>query len=699
MSITTTLFKPRSIAVIGASADHLKLGHTVLQNILKGGYKGKVFVVNPHAKEVLGVKAYRTIDAVPEKVELGVLVVPAPVVPEVAEECGRAGVKALIVIAAGFREIGKAGLAREKQLVHTVKHYGMRLLGPNCLGLIDTVHKLNISFASAMPEYAPVAVLSQSGAMCTAILDWAKEAGVGFSAFVSLGNKGDLEENDFLEAWIGDPKTKAVLGYLEGIADGPRFLEAAQALTKQKPFVLAKAGVSDEGAAAITSHTGSLAGADDVLNAALRRAGVTRADTIEELFDYTLAFATTPLPAGNRVAIITNAGGPAVMTTDAVAKAGLTMATLSEATKQTLAKVLPEEASLHNPVDCIGDARASRYQVALATVLKDKDVDAVIVLLTPQAMTEITATAEVIIQASKESRQTVVASFIGGQAVEAGLEKLQRAGVAAFLYPERAVRALTALTEYSAYLAKPSRRAPKKAKPSRKAAGLLEQSVKEGHTEMFGPTAAELVKPYGITSPKLLEAHTVDEAVGAAEKVGYPVVMKIDSPDIWHKTDAGGVSLPLSNSDQTKAAYEQMLKQVKKSNPEANLRGVTVHHMIGDGFDFIVGAKRDSVFGPVVVVGSGGIYTEVFRDTSVGLAPLTEAEAETLIDQVRGATLLTGLRGNPVADRDALRKAILAVSQLITDFPRIEAVDLNPVRVLTKGAVSLDTKISLRDVG
>lgn len=697
MNSLRSLFQPRSIAVIGASANPAKLGHTVLQNILAGRYSGRLCAVNPKSEKILGVPTYQRIADVPGEIELAVVVVPAPIATRVVEECGQAGVRSVIVIAAGFREVGKAGATREAQLRHAAKHHNMRLLGPNCLGLIDTVHHLNVSFASNMPPQAPIAVLSQSGAMCTAILDWAKGVGLGFSMFVSLGNKADLTEAEFLEAWTDDPHVKVVLGYLEGVADGPRFVRAVPVLTRQKPFVLAKAGTSAAGTAAVGSHTGSLVGADDVLDVVLHRAGVTRARTIEELFDYTLAFADTPLPVGNRVAIITNAGGPAVMTTDAVTEAKLSLATLSDDTQRTLGKALPPEATTHNPIDCVGDARASRYQVALTTVLKDRQVDAAIVLLTPQAMTEITATAEVIIQAAKASGKPVVASFIGGQAVEAGLEKLQQARLAAFAYPERAVKALAALARYAAFRARPARRDPKVRKPPRTAVSLMKKHETTGQRLLAGIAACQLVKPYGLTSPKFLDAHTVDEAVTAASKVKYPVVLKVDAQDVLHKTDLGGVVLDLTSGKEVSEAYGVILKSVQKRQPDVRIRGVTVNHMVEEGLDFIVGAKRDETFGPVVMVGLGGVHVEVLHDVSLGLAPLTEQEADELIDRTKGATLLPGVRGEPAADRRALKQAVLAVSRLMIDFPQISAVDLNPLRVFVKGAMSLDTKIILAD--
>lgn len=689
------LLKPRSIAVVGASAKPGKVGYSVLRNLIRGGYRGTLYAVNPKGKRILDIPTYTSVASLPEPVEVAVLAVPAPLVPGLAEECGQAGTKALVVLAAGFQEVGETGASYEAALTAAVHRYGMRLLGPNCLGIIDTATRLNLSFAGAMPPAGQVGVLSQSGAMGTAILDWAVSAGVGISTFISLGNKADLTEDDFLGALERSPQTKVVIGYLESISDGPAFIERTAALTRHKPCILIKPGSSAAGAKAAGSHTGALTGSADAVDAALRRAGVVRADTIQELFDYTLTFATTPLPKGARVAIITNAGGPGVVTTDAVAGAGLQMAELADGTRRTLGKVLPPEASLANPIDLIGDARANRYQMALSAVLRDRGVDSVVMVLTPQAMTEIEQTANVIIQAVKASNKPILPVFIGGAAVAPGLAQLANHGVAAFSSPDRAVAALAVLTDYAEYRQRPARKPEKPSRPKRPTAKLIEQALDDERKELGGLEAAALIKPYGLDIPKTVTAVSADEAVQATAKLSQPVVMKIDSPDISHKTDVGGVAFGLTDEASVREAYARMMQTVGKRAKGADLRGVTLSPELPDGLDFIVGMKRDPTFGPVMIFGHGGIYVEVFKDVAFGVAPLSTDDAREMIAHTKTAALLKGARGAPKYDESAVCTALLAVSKLAVDFPQIAEIDLNPLRVFQKGAKVLDARVML----
>lgn len=690
-----TLFQPSSVTVIGASGNPAKLGHSVLKNLIEGGYEGDLTAVNPSGELILDTPTYVGIGHVPGRVDLAVVVVPAAAVQTVAEECAAGKVKNLLVITAGFGELGADGAAAEKRLAQACEKVGMRLLGPNCLGLIDPIHRLNASFAGAMPAAGSVAVLSQSGAMCTAILDWAKGTNLGFSAFVSVGNKADINESDLLERWQEDSHTTVVVGYLEGISDGPRFISSAGALTRTKPFILIKAGTSDAGAAAVSSHTGALTGSDDVLDAVLTRSGVTRARTIEEVFDFASAFSNLPLPAGNQVAIVTNAGGAGVLTTDEIATHGLVMAHFGEKTESVLRKALPDEANVHNPVDVIGDARAGRYQTALSTVLADDHVDAVIVLLTPQAMTEIPETAEVVIQAAKECGKPILAAFIGGASVAPGLVALRHAGVPSYETPERAVRALAALTRYAEYRRRPRPPASQPSKQTAAAGRILDDVRASGHDAVVVDQALKFLAPYGVTGPVAQHAHSAEEAVRMSREVGFPLVMKIDSPDILHKTDAGGVLLGLADEGAVRCGYDEMVGRITKEIPTARLRGVALIPQIGESHDFIVGGKRDVTFGPVVVVGYGGIYVEVFKDLAFETAPLSTLEATAMIERTKAATLLHGTRGDEPLDIPALAKAIVGVGQALADFPEISELDLNPIRVFPKGALSLDTRIVL----
>lgn len=689
----TPLADPRSIAVIGASTNQAKLGHAVLKNLVEGGYPGKLYAVNSSGDDVLGVTGYRSVADLPEAVDMAVVAIPAAAVTQLAVDCGEKGIGSLVVIAAGFSELGDEGTAREQELLGACQKYGMRLLGPNCLGLIDTKKRLNASFAPGMPADGSVAFLSQSGAMCTALLDWSASHGLGFSSFVSIGNQLEVTESDWLERWAEDDATTVVAGYLEGIPDGLRFLEIARTLTRRKPFILAKAGRTEAGKSAAGSHTGSLAGSDAVMDAALAHVGVTRADSVQDLYDYLTLFTATPLPKGKRVGIVTNAGGPGVLTADAVSQAGLEAPELSTKTVETLKRALPPEAATGNPVDLIGDARASRYQVALATMAKERNVDALVVVLTPQSMTEIPETAEVIARTAKDADKPVIAVFMGGEAVEPGVKQLQEAGVPTYASPDRAVRALAALVRYAEYRDHPPV-AAKSGKSDKQVASALEQAATVGDKAIWGEAAAEILSRYGIEAPRMRLAANVEAAAAAANAAGYPVVMKIDSPDILHKSDVGGVAMGLADEAAVRATYEEMVVRIKKTHPHAQLRGVTIAPQAPEGFDLLVGASRDRTFGPVVAFGIGGIYVEAIAEVTFALAPLSDQQADTLIDSTHAAAILDGVRGETF-DRKAVRKALVGVSHLIHDFPQIAELDLNPLRVTATGAVSLDTRIIL----
>lgn len=701
MNLTPTnldpLFKPRSVAVVGASTNPAKLGHIVLKNVRDGGLRGSLYAVNPKGRRILDIPTYSEIGGVPEPVELAVLTVPAEVVPAAAEQCGQAGVKALIVIAAGFQEVGGAGAERETALNAAAQKYGMRILGPNCLGIIDTASGLNASFVSAMPSKGGVSVLSQSGAMGTAILDWAAAAGIGFSTFISLGNKADLTEDDFLPALENDPKTDVVLAYLEDISDGQAFIEAASRLTRVKPMVLLKPGRTEAGAMAARSHTGALTGSADAADAAFRRAGIIVAKSIQELFDYTLVLARLPIPKGGHTAVVTNAGGPGVVTADEVAAAdGLEMAELSAKAEGMLRKVLPNEAQVGNPVDVVGDAKANRYQVALGSVLSERPVDAAVVILTPQAMTEVETTADVITKAAASSGKPVLPVFIGGQAVLSGKRRLAEHGLPTFDSPDRAVRALSALARYGEYRRAAVQKRPAAGKAKTKLVRLIQEARRAGRAELGGMAAAEAVAAYGIKAPPTIAVSDPGDAVTAAKKIGYPVALKVDSPDISHKTDIGGVRLDLPNDEAVTKAFGDIMKTAKKHATGADIHGVTVSPMQPTGgLDLIVGAKRDPNFGPVLVVGYGGIFVEAVREVAYELTPVNAADVADLLARTGIGQTLAGTRGLRF-DQSAVTKAILAVSQLMLDCPDVSELDLNPLRVFDQGAYSLDTRIELR---
>lgn len=691
------LFAPKCVAVVGASTNPSKLGHIVLKNLRGGGLRGSLYAINPKGKRILDVPTYSEIGGVPESVDLAVLAVPAAVVPEVAEQCGQAGVKALVVLAAGFQEIGGAGAERETALDTIITRYRMRLLGPNCLGLIDTHSGLNASFAGAMPPTGGVAVLSQSGAMGTAILDWAASHGVGFSKFISLGNKADLNENDFLPILRDDPETDVVVAYLEDVADGQAFVEAASQLTRVKPMVLLKPGRTEAGAEAARSHTGALTGSADAADAAFRRAGITVAHSVQELFDCTNAFARLPVPKGGHTAIITNAGGLGVVAADEVAAAdGLAVAELSKKSEAMLRKVLPGEAQVGNPVDVVGDAGPNRYQVALGAVLSERTVDAAVVILTPQAMTDVETTADVIAKAAQSSQRPVAPVFIGGATVVPGMDRLATQGLPSFTSPDRAVAALAALARYGQYRQTPLRKRPGPHKPKAALSKLIAEARTAGRSELGGMAAADAVASYGIKAPPTIPATDSDEAAAAAEKIGYPVALKVDSPDISHKTDVGGVILDLPDKASVIRAFTAITKAASRHAKGAEVRGVTVSPMQpSSGLDLIVGAKRDPNFGPVLTVGYGGIFVEAMRDVYHELAPLSRADIDEVLARSGIDRTLSGLRGLTF-DRAAVVTAIEAVSQLMLDCPDVDEIDLNPLRVFDKGAYSLDTRIALR---
>lgn len=688
-------FNPKSIAVIGASGDKTKLGHMVLKNIKKYRYKGKIYPVNLHDKKVLGLKCYKSVLDIPKEIDLAVIVIPAAFVPEVVEECGKKGVKGAVIISAGFKESGPEGEEREKKIKEIAKKYGVRVLGPNCLGIIDTSSNLNASFAESMPENWDISVFSQSGAMSTAILDWANSNGIGFSKLVSLGNEADISECDLLEAWENDKESKVILGYLEGIVDGNRFLEISKKITKKKPLIVIKSGSSDEGASAISSHTGSLAGYDQATEAAFAQAGVIRAKTIQDLFDYCRAFSFLNIPKGKRVAVITNAGGPGVMATDLIdASEKLEMADLSYQTKERLKKFLPKTSNIKNPIDVVGDSKADRYKVALEAVLKDKNVDMALVILTPQVMTEVEKTAEIIAGMKKKTKKPIVASFVGGKEVEEGIEVLEKKKVPVYAYPERAIYSLEALVSYKEYFEKKERSKDRELKIDKKAVREILEGARRNITEI---EISKILNFYGIPMSRSILAKSKEAAVRAAEKLGYPVVLKIASPDILHKTDVGGVKLALKNKEEVKKGYDQILTSVKKNMPKAEIKGITVFRMVREGQEVIVGAKRDEVFGPMVMFGLGGVYVELLKDVVFRICPISREEAYKMVGSIKAAGLLTGFRGRAGYDLEAIVEAIIRLSQLMLDFPEIKEVDINPFRVNEKGkgAVALDAKIVL----
>ena len=672
-----SLLSPNTVAVIGASRSPGKVGHAVVANLLASGFQGTIVPVNPQANEVLGLKCYPSLDAYGKPVDLAVIVVPPKAVMEALESAIRVGVKAVVVITAGFKEVGPEGAALERVLVERCKAAGIRLMGPNCLGVMNIHHRMNATFAAALPPPGPISVISQSGALCVAILDWAVKERLGLSKVLSIGNKADLNEADFLEALAQDKETRVVVSYLENITDGNKFLQVAEAAASVKPVIVLKVGITQAGARAASSHTGSLAGADMAYGAAFKRAGVIRAVHFEELFDYARAFAAQPLPRNNRVVVITNAGGPGIMAADAAESCGLRMVPPSEPIRQRLREALPPAASVGNPVDVIGDADPDRYMKAFELIQEDEGIDAIIVLVTPQNMTRPTELARRLIEAHRGVKP-VLAAFMGGQEVAAAQELLVGAGIPNYPSPERAVAALKAMVDYAAWRNRPPRVVARIAVNRRRVNRVLQWHVRSGSPQVGEVEAKEILRAYDFNVLPGQLARSADEAVEVAERIGYPVVLKISSPDIIHKSDFGGVRINLATADQVRDAFDLMMVRIQRKAPRARVRGAYVEKMGPRGREVILGMTRDPNFGPLLMFGLGGIFVEVMKDVTFYLAPITQDEAMQMLKSTRSYALLQGARGQEPVDLEAIASALQRISQLATDYPQIQELDINP---------------------
>ncbi len=693
------IFHPGSVAIIGASRTPGKIGYILTKNMLNSEFKGKIYPVNPGADEILGLKCYPSVLDVPNDVDLSVITIPSASVLQVAEECGKKGVKALVVISAGFKETGHEGAVLEQQLVEIGKRYGMRIQGPNCLGLISTLTPLNLSFAAEMPRRGKIGFISQSGALGTAVLDWVIKENIGFHSFISLGNKADLDEIDFLEAMSEDDEVSVILLYLESIEKGRKFLEASTRVVKKKPIVVLKGGTSSAGARAAGSHTGALVGNFLAYQTAFNKAGVILANSIEELFDYGLAFTEQPLPKGEGIAIITNAGGPGILATDLSERLGVKISSISSEVQSRLHRNLPPASATGNPVDVLGDAKADRYALALDEVIKDDGVNAVIVLLTPQAMTESLETAKNIVKMKPSLNQKpILAVFMGGKMVEEATRYLMNNGVPCFDFPEKAIQAISAMYRYARFLKLPVFSLKRfDDVDSTRVKKVIKAARMDSRVVLLSTEAADVVEAYGIPVPPNKLAINADEAVEYSEELGYPVVLRIVSPDILHKTDIGGVALNLNSSIDVRTAFDQMITSVNKFMPRARIYGVMVYHMIPRGREMIIGMSQDVQFGPLLMFGLGGIYVNFLKDVSFRLAPLTDHEADEMMEDTKAYTLLKGIRGEDPSDLSALKDMILRVSQLVSDFQEIVEMDINPVIVYKtgEGACALDVKIAL----
>jgi acetyl coenzyme A synthetase (ADP forming)-like protein len=693
-----TFFRPQSVAVIGASSNPEKMGYAVLNNLQVGNFPGSVYPVNPKGGEILGFKAYPSILDIPGPVDLAVIVIPYRFVPAMLEECGQKESPTVVIISAGFREAGREGLERERELVEIARKYDLRIIGPNCLGIIDTNTPLNTTFASGMPPGGPIAFMSQSGALGVAILDLALAGRIGFAKFVSLGNKADVSEIDLLEAWEDDPDSRVILMYVEGLPDGQKFIEVARKVTRHKPVVAVKGGVTQSGSRAVSSHTGSLAGSEAAYKAAFQQAGVIRAPSLETLLDFARAFAYQPLPRGRRVAILTNAGGPGILATDALERSNLKLAQLSRETTETLEGFLPGEASVANPVDILGDALAERYEKALQAIMADDEVDSIIVIAVPQAVINIEAMAEMVGQMASQTDKVVLGCLIGEASMETGVKMLEQHGVPTFSFPEQAAAALAAMSDYRDEQERPIFELETYAVSSERVRELFDRVHAEGRVSIGDAEAREVLEAYGFPIPESRLAKTPEEAIQIADEIGYPVVLKIASPDILHKTDVDGVKLNLDSPTAVRDAFDLIVYRAGRYVPGAHIWGCLVQQMAPRGREVLVGMSRDPQFGPLVAFGLGGIYVEALKDVAFRVAPFSRQEAEEMIREIRSYPLLEGIRGEPPADHEAMVDALLRISQLVTDFPEIVELDINPLMVFEegRGAMAIDMRLVLR---
>ena len=693
-----SIFYPQSVAVLGVTPTAGAVPYDIFYNILASGYKGVLYPIAPGKRSISAVRAYRYVSDVEAEVDLAVIVFPSSVVDKALEMCGEKGVKAAIVISAGFREIGPAGIKREQRVKDICKEYGISLIGPNCLGVINTDPSclLNASFARKMPSEDRIAFLSQSGALCTAVLDYARGKNIGFSKFVSFGNMAGVTEIDLLHYLHQDPKTDVILLYLEELRDGRALMEAAKQITRgpnAKPILVIKSGRTSQGADAASSHTGSLAGEDSICEAVFREAGIIRVNTLDAMFNAAILLTYQPMPAGNRVAIVTNAGGPGVMATDAAVSWDLDIARFEPRTTIKLQESLPAVANIKNPVDVIGDARSDRYESALDAVMQDANVDQLLVILTPQSMTDIQEIAQGIVKVQEKSNKPMACSFMGASDVQVGIDILEQAHIPHYILPELACKAManvqrvckwrqTELTELESLSV------------DRAATAAIIDEHPQGY--LAEDQALAVLKAYGLSVPEYKLCKSADEAVAFAQKIGFPAVLKVVSPQIVHKFDIKGVALNLKNAEQLKEAYKNMMDHIAKVQPDAKITGVVVRGMIPAGHEVILGAKRDPVFGPTLMFGLGGIFVETFKDITFALAPVDQGIASRMVGQIKAIGLLKGARGAEPADITSVEQSIRRLGQLISDFERIRELDINPLIVAPAGEGSAVADVRIR---
>ena len=696
MTSLDCILRPRAIAVIGASRTSDTIGHQIFANLLRYGYTGAVYPVNPHATSIQSVRAYPGVGSLPERPDLAVVVVPKDRVLGVAEECGQAGIPGLVAISAGFREVGGVGVDRERQLVEIVRRYGMRMVGPNCMGVLNTdpAVSMNATFAPAMPPHGRAAFVSQSGALGVSVLDHAAEYGIGISQFVSVGNKPDVSGNDLLEQWEHDPAVGVILMYVESFGNPRRFLDLASRITRVKPIIAVKSGRSNVGARAASSHTGALAASDLAVDALLTQAGVLRAESIEELFDMTMAFTGRSLPRSSRTAIVTNSGGPGILAADALEARGLELVELQPATIAKLKPLFPEEASIRNPLDMIASATPAHYRAALDTVLSDPNVDSALAVFVPPLGVRQQDVAESIVAAAAgHAQKPVLAVLMGSEGLPQGRAELHKAGIPAYVFPESAARGLSALRRQREWTARPTL-SPRTVQVDHERAARALWRRGCGATGKLGEfEALELLAAYGIPVAETVPAADAEEAARVAAALGFPVVLKAVVPELVHKTDAGGVRVGLTTPVEVATAAVEMMDAITRALPDAHHAGFLVQRMVTGGRETIVGMSRDPAFGPLLMFGLGGIYVEALQDVVFRVAPIQALDAHDMVRSIRGIALLDGIRGAPHVDFAALTDVLLRISQLTIDHPEITELDVNPLLTFSNGVMAVDARV------
>lgn len=683
-SSLTPFFQPKGVVIVGASTSPEKLGYGAARNLVYSGYNGAIHFVSQKPGTLFNHPLYTHLRQVPDPVDLAVLIVPAPATPEALEACGQRGIRAAIVVASGFREAGPEGAALEARCLETARRHGIRMVGPNCIGSLDTHLPLDTTFLPPpMPAQGRIGFISQSGAFCAAIIDWSRERGFGFSQLISLGNQADVNETDMLPVVAAGEHTRVVTLYLEGVADGKRFVDAAKEVTRSKPVLALKVGRFESGQRAAASHTGALAGSDAAYDAAFEKCGVFRADNAGQMFDWAQALAACPLPGGRKVAVLTNAGGPGVMAADALEVNGLQMAALAPGTEKALSKLLPPAASVRNPVDMLASASPQQYADCLSTLLGDSSVDAVLLILPPPPMYHAEEAADALIPVIQASQKPVLAALPGSERTKKAAKHFQQAGIPTYTFPEQAASALMILTRRAEYLTQ-----------TEQAALPFEISKTCKIDEALQPE--ELAAAYGIPVAPLKRAASADQAVSIARELGFPLAMKIASPDIAHKSDIGGVLLDLASEEAVYNGYTKVVENVRSAQPQARIEGVSLQKQAPAGQEVIVGMTRDPQFGALLMFGSGGVEVEGLKDVAFALGPLTQAEAESLMRQTWAGKKLDGFRNIPAADKSAVAQVLVRLSQLAEEHPEITEIEINPLRALAKGAVALDIRMTIQ---